>query len=156
MSARTGLERIPRLAVIVMALAIGSTEPVAAAASRQFSDYPAAVTFTGRPARLELATAPEQWSAIGQIDKQIIAEGMAKGANFAGAFYLATVGCGSSCEAIFVIDLRTGQIRMAPEAASNGVLYQPDSRLIIIVENEMYDQPRSYLVFDDGQFKRLE
>lgn len=146
-----------RLGVLVLAVTVViSTDPLSATESRQFSDFPVAETYDGKPAIIDNATAPENWLAVGPIEKDIIRDEMAKGPNFAGAYYLATVGCGSGCEAIFVIDLRNGKVYSSTEAASNGVLFQKDSSLIIIKGNPMYDLPQSYLVFHKGEFKKIE
>lgn len=123
-----------------------------AASLKQFSDFPALEALEGKAAPFAAEAAPEQWAAVRDIEKEIIQEEMAKGPNFAGAYYLATVGCGTACEAIFVIDLRDGRVFAAPESASNGVLFQKDSRLIIIKEDKFYDRPRKYLEFDKGKF----
>ncbi len=60
------------------------------------------------------------------------------------------------CEAVFVIDSRDGRIHAAPEAATDGALFRPNSRLIIIKEDPFCDLPRTYLLFEDGRFEVLQ
>jgi len=127
-----------------------------AAGPKQFSDYPAAHIYNGKGHQPDARSAPEQWSAVRPIVKDIIHNEMAKGPNFAGAYYLATVGCGSGCDAIFVIDLHNGHVFAAPQSATNGVSFQKDSRLIIIKENKDYHLPGTYLVFENNKFKALK
>lgn len=145
----------PRAAIFAL-VAAAFMSVAQAAGSPQFSDHPATEAFNGDVATLDAGTAPENWAAVGEVVKDIIREDMAQGPNFAGAYHLATVGCGSACEAIFVIDVRDGRIHAAPEAATNGVLFRPDSRLIIIKEDPFYDLPRTYLLFDEGRFEVLQ
>lgn len=143
-------------AAILAVVAVAFMSSARAAGFPQFSDFPATKTFSGDVAAPDASTAPENWAAVGEVVKDIIREDMAAGANFAGTYHLATVGCGSGCEAIFVIDVRDGRIHAAPEAATNGVLFRPDSRLIIIKKNPFYDLPRTYLLFDEGRFEVLQ
>lgn len=141
---------------IVETASVGLGGRVYAAGPKQFSDYPVAHIYKGKGHQLDASSAPEQWSAVRPIVKDIIHDELAKGPNFAGAYYLATVGCGSDCEAIFVIDLRNGQVFAAPQSATNGIFFQKDSRLIIIKEDKDYDLPRTYLVFKNNKFKALK
>jgi len=151
--------RKPWLVLTTLAIAGASAIVMAAqihaAERKQFSDFPAKETFSGKISAPDAKTAPKQWSAVRKIFKDIIRQEMAKGANFAGDYYLATVGCGSSCEAIFVIDVHDGRVFAAPDSATNGVFFQKDSRLIIIRENKDYNLSRTYLVFEKGRFIRL-
>jgi hypothetical protein len=153
---RSGYLFLAGLLALLLASALIIATSASSAGTKQFSDFPASETHSGRSARLDTKTAPQNWSAVRSIVKQIILEEIAKGPNFAGAYYLATVGCGTGCEAIFVIDLRNGRIYSAPESGSNGVLFQKDSRLIILKENKMYDMPRINLLFENGGFKKVE
>lgn len=125
------------------------------AQSFQFSDYPAYEKVETPAATPDEAGAPDAWKAANPIIKDIIAGEMRQGPNFAGAYFLATVGCGSGCEAIFVISLYDGEIFQAPVSATNGVLFQKDSQLIIVKENDMYDLPTKYLTFDGALFGEL-
>ena len=145
----------PRAAVLIAGL-LAFVEATFAAGPKQFKDFPVSASFEGRPANFDDSTAPKSWAAVRPIIKKIIQEGMAKGPNFAGVHYLATVGCGSGCEAIFVIDLRDGRIHRYPEAASNGVVFQKDSRLIILREDATTNRPRVYLVFENGKFNAVK
>jgi hypothetical protein len=135
--------------------AVAFMSVASAGGSPQFSDFPATGAFNGHVATPDASTAPDNWAAVRPVVKEIIREDMAAGPNFAGTYHLATVGCGTGCEAIFVIDVRDGRIHAAPEAATKGVLFRPDSRLIIIEENPFYDLPRTYLLFDEGRFEVL-
>ena len=148
--------RALQIVTIATVVALAMTARTHAAGLKQFSDFPATETFKGKVSALSAKAAPEQWSAVRKVEKDIIREEIAGGPNFAGAYYLATVGCGTNCDAIFVVDLRNGSIYAAPESASNGVFFQKDSRLIIIKENKDYDLPRAYLVFEQGKFQTFK
>lgn len=150
--------RKPKLVKTILAIAcvfvLALPEQSYAAGNKQFSDYPVRDFFSGKTSVPDAKTAPAQWSAVRKIEKDIIREEMTRGANFAGAYNLATVGCGSTCEAIFIIDLRNGRVFAAPETASNGAFFQKDSRLIILKENRDYGQPRRFLVFENSAFRQ--
>ena len=156
------MEKVPRLSTrllagaVVLCVSLSSGLATTAAQTFQFSDYPSPATLSVRPSGPDDAKAPASWAAVNPIVKDVIRDDIAKnGPNFAGAYYLATVGCGSGCEAIFVIDLYDGAVFEAPVSATNGVLFQPDSQLIIVRENAVYELPRKYLTFDGALFGEL-
>lgn len=120
----------------------------------QFADYPATEEFSGQPSKIDPST-DDRFRALRPVVQEIIAEDVRKGPNFAGAYRLVEVGCGIACQNIAAIDLRNGQIIWAPIAPTAGVLFQADSRLIIIKADKHYNTPRRYLVLQDSTFKEI-
>ena len=144
-----------RVAVAACVLVASIASGIAAQTFR-FSDFPSLETLSERPASPDESTAPQSWAAVDPVIKDIVRGDIAKGGpNFAGAYYLASVGCGSGCEVIYIIDLRDGKIFKAPGQATNGVLFQRDSRLMIIKEDPFYGLPRKYITFDGALFGEL-
>jgi hypothetical protein len=142
---------------VLAAVSIASSASGLAVQPFQFADFPAVETLTGVGARIDEETAPDSWWALDPLVKDIIQDEIAKtGPNFAGAYYLAIVGCGSGCEALFVIDSRDGKIFLVPESSTNGVRFQRDSRLIVIKEDSNFGSPRKYLVFDGASFAEID
>lgn len=94
----------------------------------QFNEYPAleadvyipslAVDFESRPEARMFKTAIEEW--------------FAKGVQ-AGRYYtVAEWGCGTACQDHAIIDQRNGKITAFGLPGSDGMMYRPDSNLIIV------------------------
>lgn len=138
----------------LLALSIGISS-VNATDARQFADYPATEKLSGKPAKID-SSSDDRFQALRPVVQEIIAEDIAKGPNFAGAYRLIEVGCGTACQNIAAIDLRNGKIIWAPIAPSAGVLFQSDSTLIIVKEDKHHNTPRRYLVLQDGAFREIK
>ena len=128
---------------------------VNAADSLQFADYLATEKLSGKPAKID-PSSDDKFQVLRPVVQEIIAEDVAKGPNFAGAYRLIEVGCGTACQNIAAIDLRNGRIIWAPIAPSAGVLFQRDSTLIIVREDKHYKTPRRYLVLQDGAIREIK
>ena len=140
------------MGVVILSLAIGRAK---ADNALQFADYPATETFSGTPSRIDEASA-ERLRAFQPAVQEIIAEDVAKGPNFAGAYRLFEVGCGTACQNIAAVNLSSGKIIWSPIGATAGVLFQKDSKLIIVKKDKIDNLPRRYLVLEGGKITELK
>jgi hypothetical protein len=124
---------------------IAAFPPDAAAenATPYFEQYrvPPSALFRGTPA-------PPQFKTSGQrMFRTVIREATKKGPNFAGQYRIAEWGCGTGCEAIAIVDVKSGAIYDGPfgtlpkagvylgpnvDADETGMSYHLDSRLLVI------------------------
>lgn len=103
----------------------------AAPALPRFEDYPATDAFTGEPAPVDLESHPDAKTFRTALTRD--AEAGAEQARFAGHYRIVVIGCGTSCKAVWAVDLIDGSVHSL-FTASYGVAFRPDSRLI--VEND--------------------
>ena len=83
------------------------------------------------------------------------------GHNFAGTFSLARLGCGTDCEAVAIIDLRSGAVAYPeqlahisgslPCRAGGGIAFRDDSRLLEYTRREGETAVTDYLLWDPAQ-----
>src|SRR4051812_50005206 len=124
--------------VVVVALLGGLTFPQAgnrpvSDREKLFKRYPAG-TFSGRPASARIVT------RAARSFRTRLREGAKAGPNFAGHYTIVQWGCGSGCADFAIVDANTGVVNWAapfqnvgfdvPE--SKGLIYQVDSRLLIV------------------------
>ncbi|MEC4891419.1 MAG: hypothetical protein SAL07_03555 [Oscillatoria sp. PMC 1051.18] len=95
--------------------------------SLQFEDYPASEVFTGNPAAVDLNSHPQA-----RRFRTALQEGIKNGANFAGKYAVVTIGCGTSCQQIAIVDVSTGKVFMSEVGSELGVKHRLDSRLLVI------------------------
>ena len=74
----------------------------------KFTDFAAAESFHGKPAKPILATAGQR------MFRTAIRDAAAKGPNFAGHYTIAQWGCGSGCVSFVVVDAVSGKVFPAP------------------------------------------
>lgn len=120
----------------------------------QFGDYPATARFTGE--RHKVDTSGGEFTPAQVKSLTTALEG---GPNFAGEFSLATWGCGTSCQVISVVSLRTGRIYQGV-VTNNLPQFRTDSRLLIDVPGTPGDSQcatcaRSFYVWRGESFGRL-
>jgi hypothetical protein len=93
----------------------------------QFSEYPAkipasiastSVDFESYPEAKDFKIAIEQW--------------FAQGTQLGGYYTVAEWGCGAGCQNHAIIDRKNGKITAFRLVSSDGVMYSPDSNLLII------------------------
>jgi hypothetical protein len=137
-----------------MATSVGAALPSSAYAATPWSLYPASQSYVGRPKpvkfsshRISEALTPEY--------KAIVRDEVSKGPNFAGAYTLVTVGCGTACETVLVIRAFDGRIFALPEAATYGVRFRAHSRLIVLRYDPAHKIATQHFVFDNGTFRRV-
>lgn len=99
----------------------------------RFEDYPVREVYRGRPAPVDLASAPGA-----QRFRTVLREGAARGPNFAGRYTVVEWGCGSPCHAFAIVDARTGRVYFVPQTANAGAEYRLDSRLFVIDGERRY------------------
>jgi hypothetical protein len=92
-----------------------------------FADHPVTERFTGTPAMPDLASAPDAKQFATRIN-----EGAKKGPNFAGHYTIIEWGCGSECQRSAIVDAKTGAVYFPDFTSSWGMLYRPDSSLLIV------------------------
>jgi hypothetical protein len=90
------------------------------------SDYASPDTFHGKPAAVDLGSAPEARNFRTELTAA-----SKKPADFAGFYVAASWGCGSPCQQWALIDLRDGKVYFAPFTTSLGGSYSINSRLFV-------------------------
>ena len=123
-----------------------------------FKDYPVSKKFGGQvPKTLNFSTCK-----YGKSYKTASRQAADEGANFAGHYAFARMGCGTSCQVSTITDLTTGNVYAGPDA-SGGYEFQIDSKLILVNPPDssglyypcFYCIPEQYL-WTDNTFKRIE
>lgn len=92
----------------------------------RFEDFLVAEKYTGKPAPLDYSSNPQM-----KHFKTYLTTALETGANFAGNYTIVEIGCGSSCQAIYILNTQNGKF-VAQITACLGASYQIDSRLLII------------------------
>lgn len=147
-SSTRGLTRLICAAAGLLAAVV--LPPGAAHAQPRFADYPAKVTYSGKPAPVDLASHRDA-----RRFRTRLRRGAARGPNFAGAYTVVTWGCGTACQMIAVVAARNGKVAFAPGAASAGVTFRRGSRLLVFKADNFMNQPARYLVFENGTFRKV-
>jgi hypothetical protein len=121
-----------------------------------FENYPATESFSGSPAPVNLASHPQA-----RRFRTVLQQGAKQGPNFAGKYTVVTWGCGTSCQAIGIINAGTGSVYMLDNPAEAGVKFQLDSRLLVVnppgnlSENEPDWLQTHYYVWDGKQLTKV-
>ena len=137
--------------LLLLAAPMWGVTPGTAAEVTRFSDYPASETFTGTPPKIDTSKfeGTQPW-----VHDHIRAT-VARGPNFAGAYALVWVPCGTSCIAVFAVRLADKKIIWLPTLPA-GVSHEKDSRLLIVQEylgGEDFED-HYYVLGKDG-FRRI-
>ena len=107
-----------------------ATASIAFAADPDFKDYPVAPIFSGS----HHALVPQENS--NPVMDQARAKALKGKVNFAGHYILNPLGCGGGAVCAEVLDAQTGEVAGGLPNAYDGstfaMLYQPDSRLLLI------------------------
>lgn len=120
-----------------------------------FRRHPVSETFTGVPAPVDLESDPQA-----RQFRTRLTEGAKQGPNFAGRYTVVEWGCGTNCQQIAVIDVRTGRVSdwLTTELGSS---YRLDSKLFI--ENPDTEEcsqlewcKTKYYRFEAGKFNLLK
>jgi hypothetical protein len=146
--------------LVVVGTALGADLP-------RFEAYPAGRPFVGTPAPVNLASHPEA-----RRFKTRLTEPFQDDTRFAGHYRIVEIGCGSSCQNIWAIDLIHGTVYNL-FVASYGVAFRPDSRLIIKHDPAVYEDllkeqplaqveeqmksygPPEFWIEEQGKFKNI-
>jgi hypothetical protein len=131
--------------LFILAAAVACASAVAAEKRPRFEDYPARGTFRGTPAKVNLRSHPKA-----RMFRTMLREGAKDGPNFAGYYTVITMGCGSDCKLVAVVDCRNGRVYFAPFTTSPGIGedFRLDSRLFIANPPERNPQKEDEPMFD--------
>ncbi len=112
--------------VVMFGFALATLSCVAlATAVPQFGDYPRVVS-TEKVKTVDLKSHPKaQW-----FEDQL-KEAVGKSPNFAGHYVVVTRGCGTSCQAVAMIDVTSGKVIVASFSTGLGSDFRADSGLFI-------------------------
>ena len=92
-----------------------------------FTDYPVTEIYKGPIALVKLSS-----HAKAKGYRTRLKAAAAKGPNFAGHYIVEEIGCGSSCQTVWVIDAITGKIILGDYCTSFGAEYSLNSRLLVL------------------------
>lgn len=92
----------------------------------RFEDFPVSVEFRSKPARVDLSSHPEA-----RTFRTKLREGAKEGPNFAGHYTVVSWHCGTECQAVAIVDAKTGRVYFAPFSTSEGSEFRIDSALFI-------------------------
>ncbi len=132
------LTSAPRAASLAAPAEASPTRPVAATTapapssdgrrppSPRFIDFPATATFAGKPAPVDLDSAPDA-----RMFRTRLRAGAAEGPNFAGDQTVVTWGCGTNCQVVAIVDARSGRVYFPGIISETGLAFRRDSRLLI-------------------------
>ncbi len=123
----------------------------------QFSDFPATSTKSTVAKRVNY-----QNYDLTDADRQLLAQRLKAGPNFAGHYAIADWSCGLNCQEHTIIDSLTGEIVVYGLLSSYGLQYQADSSLLIVNPpqdiaelSDSTDIASDYYQLDNGQLKLL-
>ena len=122
----------PVAASLCLSPAIAQQKPAKAQGLPQFKDYPAE-SFTGKPAKVNLASHPKA-----RMFRTALTVPPEKGTRFAGHYRIVATGCGTNCQAYWAVDLIDGSVHSL-FLASYGAAFRPDSRLIVMNDPAEYE-----------------
>ncbi len=111
----------------VVLLLGGCSAPIGnARADEIFARFPAQPLALKAPPEVDLQSHPLAYSYRTQIKR-----GVAAGPNFAGQYTIVEIGCGTACQNLVIVDLRSGRIIdwISTELGSS---YTRESRLLIL------------------------
>ena len=100
--------------------------PPAAELVPLFADYPATVAPDPLVEHVDMSSHPDA-----SLFESALNAAVGQPADFAGVYRVVTVGCGTSCQAVVIVDASNGQVHTGP-TAELGISYQVDSRLIAV------------------------
>lgn len=164
-----------KLAVLVLwlcqrgALAQRSPDP-------NFREYPAVARFLGNPVSPKFSGPDDRWPEGDPKFREAVIHAAGVGPNFAGAFTIVEVSCGTGCMTIAIINQNDGTVfTHMPFVSINvgydplkgtseyrGPMYRLDSRLLVVegwlsTARETRDRPvRDSYVWTGNQFRLLK
>ena len=112
--------------VIFSLLAIGSFVRGQEVARPTFSDFLITDTMVTSKPQLDVKSHP-----FARRYRTALQYALAKGPNFAGSFVLTTLGCGTNCFSVAVINPRTGRVYIHAETAYSDIEFHRNSGLVI-------------------------
>lgn len=122
----------------------------------QFKDYPVYNTYKGKPVRVNLNSHPKAREYRDQLEYKV----NYSGTNFAGHYTVVSIGCGSSCQFILIVDTKTGNVYDPGVGTFYGNKSTINSNLLILNPDlppdirEMYGDTEYYL-WENNKLRRL-
>lgn len=124
----------------------------------QFANFPAKQTYSGNPAPVILRTSEEK------MFRTRLKDAAKEPPNFAGDYVLTAWGCGTTCLAGAVINLRTGRVTFLPGSIccwtgeGERLLFRENSRLLIMagIVNQEGEHGAHFYEFTGDGFRHLE
>ena len=98
-----------------------------AATPPQFQQFSVSQIYRRTPAAVNLNSNPGA-----RRFRTALSNGAKKGPNFAGHYTVVTIGCGSGCQSLAIVDAKTGAVYMTGLSAEVGAKFQIDSKLLVI------------------------
>jgi hypothetical protein len=92
----------------------------------RFEDFSVSLRFRGKPAQVDLSSHPKA-----RMFRAKLRDGAKEGPNFAGHYTVVRWHCGTECQAVAVVDAKTGHVYFAPFSTSEGSEFRIDSSLFI-------------------------
>ncbi|MFA7286236.1 MAG: DUF5652 family protein [Patescibacteria group bacterium] len=129
-------------------------EPLTGAPAAE--SFPVEREFTGEPASINFGT-----NTDAEAFRTLLTRAALTGPNFAGAYTVATWGCGTSCQMSAIIDASTGAIVAYGIPSSSGLAYTKESRLLTVnpfdaaVVDAETNVASDYYILSNGQLQYL-
>jgi len=129
----------------------------------RFEDFPVSEKFEGTPAQIDFSSDSVGFKIFKDklpfgAWKEVIAEGVKEGPNFAGHYRVFKVSCGTMCQIGIIINLKTGVIYDLPTSAL-GMEFHNNSSLFIVnlPPAEIYGQiiNTTYYIWENNQFVEI-
>lgn len=93
----------------------------------RFEDHLVKEQFKHKPTKVDLKSHPDA-----RRYRTRLRQGAAQGPNFAGHYRVVLWGCGTACHVYAIIDLLTGKVFMFRDAATSGLMFRQNSKMLII------------------------
>jgi hypothetical protein len=157
-----------RYAVAIFAIAALCAAPQAHGKAKErvprFADYPVTKLSHIRVAKPKV---PKNWDEDPRLRLQDTVGHLNSRTNFAGRYFVAVVGCGSTCAWGAIVHPKTGRIVPLPSVSSwfethdkfEGIDFHPNSRMIVLSgarEEKKEDMGRHFYVLDNGKLRFLK
>jgi hypothetical protein len=127
----------------------------------RFEDYSVKTKYKSKPAKVDLKSHPRA-----KMFRSVLRNAASRGPNFAGHYAIAQWGCGTSCIEFAVIDLKTGKVFINPEPATSDLVFDIDSRLLVVnpIDSSTYKLSEHlpdylmtrYLIWEGSSFKQID
>jgi hypothetical protein len=138
----------------------------ATAADPAYSDYAVQSVFHGRPATPKFRPGADTWPDADPRFRESVEYQLAKGANFAGAYAIVKISCGTGCSYAVVVDVRNGHIfedlpfravMVGGRDPYRGLSFHVDSRLLMVegFVDEWQTPVRAYYEWVETNFRLI-
>ena len=127
-----------------------------AATPPQFQQFSVSRIYRGTPAAVNLNSNPDA-----RRFRTALRDGAKKGPNFAGHYTVVSLGCGTACQSLAIVDAKTGAVYMTGVTADVGAKFQINSQLLVVnpPENITRADPPSvtprYYVWQNNRLRQI-